>query len=121
MKSYRLAAMMSLVAFAAAQNLQWKIYKPTNTGTQGGYSLGVAVDSAGRLWANGHDPISHEGGLVMYDGARWHNWSTVDSLSPHHELRSFKKDADGNIWMGSGVGLLKFDGAAFTAYNRSTV
>jgi ligand-binding sensor domain-containing protein len=121
MKSYRLAAVMSLVALAAAQSPQWKIYKPSNTGTMGDYSLGLLVDTAGRLWANGHDPYSDEGGMVMFDGNAWHNWSNVDSLCPDEELLAFKIDDAGNIWTGSHAGLLKFDGSAFTVYNRSTV
>jgi len=119
MKSHRLAAVMSLVAFAAAQSPQWKVYKPTNTGTQGDYSFGVAVDAAGRLWANGHDPIWDEGGAVMYDGRVWHNWSTVDSAVPDEELTSFNVDSSGNVWCASTVGLSRFDGQIWTTYNRS--
>jgi len=110
-----------LVAVGTAQTPQWKIYKPTNTGAQGDYSFGVAVDGAGRVWANGHDPVWDEGGLVMYDGRVWHNWSNVDSLCPDEELRAFRTDGVGNIWMGSPAGLLKFDGTQFTIYNTQTV
>jgi ligand-binding sensor domain-containing protein len=127
-KSYcsRLGAVVAMLALfgvgeVSAQSPRWKIYRPTNTGTQGNYSFGVVADSAGRLWANGHDPVWDEGGLVMFDGSSWHNWSTVDSAAPDEELRAFKMDAGGNIWMGSGAGLLKFDGTSFTVYNHSTV
>jgi len=110
-----------LLSAAAAQNPEWKIYKPTNTGAQGNYSFGVAVDDSGRVWANGHDPVWDEGGLVMYDGRVWHNWSTVDSAAPDEELTSFIFDSTGNLWMGSPAGLSKFDGASWTTYNRSNV
>jgi ligand-binding sensor domain-containing protein len=108
-----------LVAAGIAQIPQWKIYKPTNTGAQGDYSFGVAVDAAGRLWANGHDPIWDEGGAVMYDGRVWHNWSTVDSAVPDEELTSFNVDSSGNVWCASTAGLSKFDGQSWTTYNRS--
>lgn len=109
------------LATSVAQNPQWKLYKPSNTGTQGDYCYGMLVDTAGRLWANGHDPYSDEGGMVMFDGTRWHNWSNVDSLCPDEELENFRLDSEGNIWCGSKAGLLKFDGATFTAYNRGSV
>jgi ligand-binding sensor domain-containing protein len=110
-----------LAALAVAQSPEWKIYKPTNTGAQGDYSFGLAVDADGRLWANGHDPIWDEGGLVMFDGRVWHNWSTVDSAAPDEELRSFVFDRSGNLWLGSPAGLSKFDGASWTTYNRNAV
>jgi ligand-binding sensor domain-containing protein len=108
-----------LAATGIAQNPQWKIYKPTNTGVQGDYSFGVAVDNSGRLWANGHDPVWDEGGAVMYDGRVWHNWSTVDSAVPDEELTSFNVDSSGNVWCASIAGLSKFDGQRWTTYNRS--
>jgi len=118
----RLIMSVVLIAGAAvAQNPQWKIWTPGNTGTMGDYSFGVMVDSAGRLWAHGYQPNWRQGGMVMFDGTRWHNWSNVDSMCPSYILRSFKQDRVGNIWCGSEAGLLKFDGSAFTAYNRSTV
>jgi hypothetical protein len=114
-------ALLAVCAVAVGQRPEWKIWTPGNTGTQGDYSFAVLVDSAGRLWAHGYQPNWDQGGMVMYDGQRWYNWSTVDSLCPDEDLRSFKQDAAGNIWMGSKAGLLKFDGVGFTAYNRSTV
>lgn len=121
----RLMRTMILSAFFAAvalsQNPQWKIWTPGNTGTMGDYSFAILVDPAGRLWAHGYQPNWRQGGMAMFDGQRWHNWSTVDSLSPSHDLRSFKLDRAGNIWCGSDAGLLKFDGTRFIAYNRATV
>uniref|UniRef100_A0A7C4GCZ9 T9SS type A sorting domain-containing protein n=1 Tax=candidate division WOR-3 bacterium TaxID=2052148 RepID=A0A7C4GCZ9_UNCW3 len=112
---------LMLMGIAPAQHPQWKIWTPGNTGTQGDYSFAILVDSLGRLWAHGYQPYWHQGGLTMFDGRRWHNWSNVDSLCPSYLLRSFKPDRHGNIWMGSPVGLLKFDGTRFTTYNRSNV
>ncbi len=116
-----LCVAVGLTAIAVAQSPEWKIWTPGNTGTMGDYSFGILVDSAGRVWAHGYQPNWRQGGMVMFDGIRWHNWSNVDSLCPGYNLRSFKQDRAGNIWCGSEAGLLKFDGMRFTVYNRSTV
>lgn len=114
-------AVVAAAGLIWAQSPEWKIWTPGNTGTQGDYSFALLVDSAGRVWAHGYQPSWDQGGMVMFDGRRWHNWSNVDGRCPDEDLRSFKQDQAGNIWMGSKAGLLKFDGDGFTAYNRSTV
>lgn len=114
-------SLLFVAALAVAQNPEWQLWTPGNTGTMGDYSFALLVDPTGRVWTHGYQPSWRQGGMAMFDGNRWHNWSNVDGRCPTYDIRSFKMDRAGNIWCGSIAGLLKFDGTNFIAYNSNTV
>lgn len=68
----------------------------------------LAADQQGRIW------LGHEGaGLDCYDpsapeGRRWRNFRPADGL-PTEKMLMMKPDADGNIWIATSSGLVRFD------------
>jgi ligand-binding sensor domain-containing protein len=95
---------------AAAQQAEWSIYKPTNTGLTGNYVYSLALDDEGAVWIGADDPIWDEGGLGRFDGDVWQSWTNVDGKAPTHYMHDLQIDAQGRKWAASDVGLLRFDG-----------
>ncbi len=46
-------------------------------------------------------------------------WGAEDGL-PDQTVQAFAQTADGSLWIGTRGGLLRFDGARFSLYNRET-
>src|SRR5579863_8064409 len=44
-------------------------------------------------------------------------WQTADGL-PHDSVTSIVQDGTGYLWLGTEEGLVRFDGARFTVFNR---
>jgi ligand-binding sensor domain-containing protein len=89
---------------------RWKSVTPNNTGIPGDYVYSLAIDARDRVWATGDDPVWDQGGLGIFDGRTWHDYTNVDQKAPTHEMGHVQFDALGRGWMGSPVGLLAFDG-----------
>ena len=62
----------------------------------------IIQDSAGRIWF-GCD------GLSMFDGVNWHHFDKDDGLS-EDSITSLHEDAEGNLWIGTINGIIKYDG-----------
>jgi ligand-binding sensor domain-containing protein len=98
------------IAGTDAEGGSWRILKPTNTGIPGDYVYSLAVDASDRPWMTADDPIWDEGGLGEFTGKRWRQWTNVDGKAPTHQMGNLTFDAQGTAWMGSEIGLLRFDG-----------
>lgn len=82
----------------------------------------IFEDSKGNYWFG-----SHKDGLCCYDGSQF-TYYTVDqglpdarvlefdgrSVAMGNSIRTIQEDSDGNIWLGTGDGVSKFDGHHFT-------
>lgn len=88
----------------------WRIYKPTNTGVPGNYTYSIYIDEQDVVWLTADDPVWDEGGLARFDGDTWRTWTNVDGLSPTHFVHGLRTGPDGHLWLGSDLGLLRFDG-----------
>jgi len=66
----------------------------------------IIEDRKGRLWF-----ATRKGGLNIYDGNKW------TYLFTDRNIRKFFKDKEGNIWAGTGKGLLKFDGSDWNTFD----
>ncbi len=63
----------------------------------------IYLDSEGRLWiGNGY---TTEGGLAMYDGRHWQEFSVEDGLA-HPMVNAIKEDTKGAVWIGTGFASL---------------
>jgi len=96
----------------------WRYYRPGNTGIQGDYCDALWIGADGDPWIGGYDPGFEEGGLAKFVQAenRWINVSNVDYREIGHpnqtgvtRVRDITPDAQGNLWMGTGRGVLRFN------------
>lgn len=108
----------SLSASAGQPSYSWRYYRPSNTGIQGDYCDALWIGPDNDPWIGGYEPTFEEGGLAKFVQAdnRWINVSNVDYPVIGHpdntgttRVRDITPDALGNLWMGTGRGVLKFN------------
>lgn len=109
----------AVVAAAEAQpTYSWRYYRPTNTGIQGDYCDAIWIGADDDPWIGGYVPSFEEGGLAKFVQSenRWINVSNVDYPEIGHpentgttRVRDITPDAQGNLWMGTGRGVLVFN------------
>ncbi len=105
-------------ALAAEPTYQWRYYRPSNTGIQGDYCDAIWIGPDNDPWIGGYEPGFEEGGIAKFvqEENRWINISNVDYPEIGHpeqtgisRVRDITADAQGNLWMGTGRGVLKFN------------
>jgi signal transduction histidine kinase/ligand-binding sensor domain-containing protein len=87
----------------------------TEQGLPGDTVRAVRQTRDGYLW------IATQGGLVRFDGVRFHvfNQQTVKEFRTN-ECSELLEDASGRLWIGTiGGGLLRYEAGKFTAYGRA--
>ena len=72
--------------------------------------LALAVDSNNCLWMG-------EYGLIKYDGITATHFNTGNSAIPSNLIWDMKINSKGILWLASGAGLVRFDGANWQTYN----
>jgi ligand-binding sensor domain-containing protein len=82
----------------------------------------IIQDKTGNVWFSTEaidvSKRETEGGLWVYDGKTFKNFSKKDGLS-HNAVWSILEDMAGNIWVGTrNTGLCKFDGETFTRFSE---
>ncbi|NMB83636.1 MAG: PEGA domain-containing protein [Ignavibacteria bacterium] len=70
----------------------------------------LLIDKRDRLW------IAYSTGLVMLEG---NSWSTLTGNLPSNVVNALEQDNDGNIWIGTYNGLVKYDGVNYQIFNKS--
>ncbi len=110
-----------LIAAGAAEaqtQYAWRYYRPGNTGIQGDYCDALWIGPDNDPWIGGYVPAFEEGGLARFVQSenRWINVSNVDYPEIGHpnntgttRVRDITPDSQGNLWMGTGRGVLKFN------------
>src|SRR5205085_2699670 len=68
------------------------------------YIQAMTIDHAGHLWFSSR--FDHA--LSMFDGT---HWTKFDSVLHGNYVIALAADSSGNIWIGTGNGLVKFDGS----------
>lgn len=67
------------------------------------YIVALEVANDGRVWAG-----TWGGGLTIWDGQKWTNYSTAEGLPGNHVFM-LHQDAKGRMWIGTNRGLAKWD------------
>lgn len=67
------------------------------------YIVALEVAKDGRVWAG-----TWGGGLTIWDGQKWNNYSTAEGLPGNHVFM-LHQDAKGQMWIGTNRGLAKWD------------
>jgi hypothetical protein len=114
-----LVSLGALVTSSYAQtSFAWRYYRTGNTGIQGDYCDAVWVAPDGDPWIGGYEPSWEEGGLAKFVQGenRWINISNIHYPEIGHpentgttRVRDITQDAQGNLWMGTGRGVLTFN------------
>ena len=76
------------------------------------YVFSLVIDDSDRVWAG-----TWGGGVGVFDGARWHNFTTSDGLAGNI-VYSIAIGADGVYWFGTNHGLSRYDGRTWITYDR---
>ncbi|HXM93914.1 MAG TPA: two-component regulator propeller domain-containing protein [Candidatus Dormibacteraeota bacterium] len=75
--------------------------------------LAAQADAAGRVWFG-----LYEGGVVVFDGSRFHAYSESDGLAGG-SVNVVYVDDKATVWIGAERGLSRFDGQRFLTWNRA--
>jgi len=94
-----------------ADSANWIVYDSTNTPMPGSFIFDVAID-----WNNNKWVSNPSGGIFMFDGTNWLNYTTDSGLASNF-VYSIYIDINGNKWFGTDAGLSKFDGNSWITYN----
>ncbi len=95
----------------------WVVYN-SNTAELPGNNIGaITVDKGGNIWV-GLQQLPHisrpECGLFKFDGT---DWTFIHQT--HISVHAIAIDEDGNKWIGTENGLVKFDGENWIEYDKS--
>ena len=77
------------------------------------------IDQAGNKWTGFSGGTSSSFQLLRYNGSQWDTFPAFNSLSSVNKVYALAVDASNNIWIGSNMGLSKFDGTTFTTFNTA--
>lgn len=102
-------------------NYDWKLYRPSNTGIPGEEVRKLAWALDGKLWVAARWPFWEEAGIGTYDLETkiWSGWNNWQYPIPSQFINDIEFDLDGNAWIATGNGLVKFDGANWEIFNAS--
>src|SRR5689334_7053752 len=114
-------AALILAAGAAAQQTQWRQYRPSNSGIPGLQLHFSRFAPDGRLWVMGRWPFWGEGGVGIYDiqNDLWTTLSNVDTPIPSEWVNEVAFDSLGAAWIATDGGLVRKLGDQWTVYNTS--
>jgi ligand-binding sensor domain-containing protein len=71
------------------------------------YIVALEVASDGKVWAG-----TWGGGLTVWDGQKWNNYSSLDGLPGNHVF-SLHQDRNGKMWIGTNRGLAQWKDGKF--------
>lgn len=77
------------------------------------YVFSLVADPDDRVWAG-----TWGGGVAVYDGEKWTNYTTADGLAGN-VVYSIAIDDQGVLWFGTNHGLTRYDGDTWLTYDRS--
>lgn len=77
------------------------------------YIVSLEVAKDGKVWAG-----TWGGGLTVWDGKQWNNYSTLDGLASNHVFM-LHQDMKGQMWVGTGRGLALWKDGKFENINSA--
>ena len=94
---------------ASFDGAKWTTYTNENSGLAADHVTAIEVDELNRKWLG-----TYGGGLVCYDGNTFTTQTKKDGLADDY-IYSLKLQGNG-IWVGTGLGVSKYDGAVWKTY-----
>ncbi len=121
---YILLALVLAAGFgvpAHADEPEWQLIRPSNTGIPGEAVRFARFDPQGDMWVAARWPFWSEGGFGIYhfDTQTWTTYANVDTPLPSQWVNDVEFAPDGVVWMATSNGLVKKDGESWTIYNTA--
>jgi ligand-binding sensor domain-containing protein len=92
----------------------YTFYNPQNSGLPLTAVCDMAFDADNHLWAGTFD-----NGIVHFDGSAWTQYNTANSGLAGNFIASLNLHPNGDVYVGTHLGLSVFDGTDWTTYNTS--
>jgi hypothetical protein len=104
-----------------AQDYEWKLIRPGNTGIPGELVQYLTWAPDHKLWVAARWPFWEEGGIGTYhpDIDLWSGWSSFEHPLPSELIHDIEFDAQGNAWIATAKGLVKYDGSNWTLFDNT--
>ncbi len=85
--------------------------RPVKTLLAGMRVRALCADSKGNLWIG-----TWGSGLFKYNGTTMENYTVASKSLPQDYVHDIFEDKSGNIWIGTGSGIVKYDGTNFSTF-----
>ena len=114
--SFGVLLFLSIPGFAPGGGIEWRYYRPSNTGILGDVVLSICVDDEDRPWVSAYTEFWEAGGMSrMNPDGTWQVVSS-DDLRPPDGIVSPRfyeivKATNGVLWVASEYGLFRYDPA----------
>lgn len=102
---------------AKKENGKWKTFGK-NEGLTNSRVVDITMDNQGAIWVAIGNMLAPggkivDGGVSKFDGTKWTNYTTKDSIA-HYHVSSLVIDDNGNVLASTKKGISKFNGTAWT-------
>jgi len=106
---------------AQPSDYEWRLIRPSNTGIPGEEVRNLAWAPDGQLWVAARWPFWAEAGIGVYNTQTeiWTGWNNWQNPIPDEFINDIEFDQDGNAWIATGNGLVKFDGTNWQIFDAS--
>lgn len=109
---FLLCCLFSLTTWA--QDYDFTIYTPENSGIVSNRVDDIKIDSGGKLW------LSTYYGVSTFNGTTWTNYTTSNSQIPTNAILKIEIDGQNRKWMATQMnGIVMFNGTTWTNYTTS--
>jgi len=124
-KIYALTFIASLIGFSIfGQSAGLTTYPVSITGTTISATnvakrSAFVIDNNGNKWIGLNYGNTNSFQLLRYNGTQWDTFPVFNALSPLNKVNALAVDASNNLWIGSNIGLTKYNGTSFTTYSTA--
>jgi len=104
------SAFLFVAAAGGAQQPEWRLVRPSNTGIPGDYCHTIYIDAQDRPWICGYVTFWEEGGAAYPEGNGWVTISNADyPVIASPRFNDIVEDLNGHLWIGTNDGLLRMN------------
>ena len=115
----RVALLLAATLPASAQQPEWRLIRPSNTGIPGEQLQFARVAPDDHVWVAGRFPFWGEGGIAEFDGTRWSTYANVDTPQPSQWVLDAAFGPGGVNWYATLDGLVRHAGDDWQVYDAS--
>ncbi|GEM_PF-2165736 len=101
-----------------AQEPDWRLIRPSNTGIPGQQLQFAEVDQNDHLWVAGRFPFWSEGGIADFDGTTWTTYANIDSPIPDQWVNDVAFGPGDVNWYATSGGLVRHAGDDWQVFDE---
>ncbi|MCA9728146.1 MAG: hypothetical protein KC729_10715, partial [Candidatus Eisenbacteria bacterium] len=120
--------LVGVIAFrvwpAQAQDPEWSLSRPSNSGIPGEEIRGIRWSPSGEIWVVARWPFWEEGGIgisALPSAATsldvWDVLTNFETPIPSEYINDVEWDGEGNVWIATDRGLVRYDGMNWTVWD----